>query len=86
MDVIRKVLKRFSFHNLFKKKIEFAGSNDYQEKRYQQGGNSGNGSYDILAEFKAEIINKFVNQNEIETVIEFGSEDGNQLRYFDFRS
>ena len=52
MDVIRKVLKRFSFHNLFKKKIEFAGSNDYWEKRY-----SGNGSYDILAEFKAEIIN-----------------------------
>lgn len=60
-------------------------SGRYWEERYKKGGNSGAGSYNNLAEFKAEIINKFVVDNDIETIIEFGCGDGNQLALFDFK-
>ncbi|RBQ23399.1 hypothetical protein ALNOE001_09800 [Candidatus Methanobinarius endosymbioticus] len=43
------------------------------------GKNSGEGSYNFLANFKAEVINEFISKNNIENVIEFGSGDGNQL-------
>lgn len=56
-------------------------SNTYWENRYLEGGTSGAGSYGILAEFKAEIINWFVQENNIVSVIEFGCGDGNQLTY-----
>jgi SAM-dependent methyltransferase len=59
-------------------------SSDYWEKRYVDGGNSGAGSYGRLAEFKAEILNNFVNENNIETVIEFGCGDGNQLLFLKY--
>jgi hypothetical protein len=57
----------------------FPGSRAYWEGRYASGGNSGVGSYDKFAEFKAEILNDFVVSNSIITVIEFGCGDGNQL-------
>lgn len=57
----------------------FAGSGEYWEARYASGGNSGAGSYDKFAEFKAEILNSFVEANDIASVIEFGCGDGNQL-------
>ena len=62
-----------------KEKKKFKGSELYWEERYQQGDNSGTGSYDHLAEHKAEIINDFVAKNNIKTVMEFGCGDGNQL-------
>jgi len=68
------------------KPLIFGNSGQYWEDRYKRGGNSGAGSYDRLAEFKAEIINKFVKDKNISTVIEFGCGDGNQLKYFDFPS
>lgn len=61
---------------------DFISSKKYWEKRYTIGGNSGSGSYGKLAEFKAEIINKFIKENEIIKVIEFGCGDGNQLSLF----
>lgn len=61
-------------------------SSDYWEHRYQDGGTSGAGSYGDLAAFKAEILNKFVKQNAIQTVIEFGCGDGNQLKYMQYPS
>jgi len=64
----------------------FTTSNEYWEKRYKKGGNSGAGSYNNLAEFKGEIVNDFVVKNNIETVIEFGCGDGNQLKYFQLKS
>lgn len=57
----------------------FRSSGQYWEERYRQGGNSGAGSYDRLAEFKAEFLNDFVQTNGVTTVIEFGSGDGAQL-------
>lgn len=57
----------------------FPGSQSYWERRYEQGGNSGDGSYGILAEFKAEVLNNFIAENGINSVIEFGCGDGHQL-------
>lgn len=57
----------------------FPGSEEYWERRYAGGGNSGGGSYGPLAGFKAEVLNAFVDEQEIRTVIEFGCGDGNQL-------
>jgi len=61
------------------KKMFFKGSANYWESRYSKGGNSGAGSYNNLAKFKAHVLNDFMNQNKIKTVIEFGCGDGNQL-------
>lgn len=52
----------------------------YWEDRYASGGNSGAGSYNKFAEFKAEIINAFVDNHDVISVIEFGCGDGNQLK------
>lgn len=68
-----------------KQKLRFRNSSFYWNERYKKGGNSGPGSYDHLAEFKAEVINDFVRINKINTVIEFGCGDGNQLKYFGFQ-
>ena len=62
----------------------FPGTEQYWIDRYASGGNSGKGSYDQLAEFKAQIINSFVKQKNIQTVIEFGCGDGNQLTYAEY--
>lgn len=55
-------------------------SGDYWEERYKRGGNSGAGSYSRLAQYKAEVLNKFVADNHVASVIEFGSGDGAQLK------
>lgn len=57
----------------------FPGSVQYWEERYKKGGTSGSGSYNRLAEFKAGVLNKFVEDQNISSVIEFGCGDGNQL-------
>lgn len=62
----------------------FSGSEDYWEERYADGGNSGAGSYGKLAKFKAEVVNTFIAENGVHTVIEFGCGDGNQLRYMNY--
>lgn len=59
-------------------------SGKYWEKRYECGENSGAGSYNRLAEFKAEVINKFVRENNIKKVIEWGCGDGNQLKLAEY--
>lgn len=57
----------------------FPGSKEYWEQRYVSGGTSGVGSYDRFAEFKAEVLNRFVREQDVRSVIEFGCGDGNQL-------
>ena len=59
-------------------------SKDYWESRYQQGNSSGSGSTGRLAEFKAETINKFCSEHDIQTVVEWGCGDGNQLSLMDY--
>lgn len=57
----------------------FLGSERYWEERYVSGGDSGPGSYGKFALFKAEILNGFVAEHQVRSVIEFGCGDGNQL-------
>ena len=68
-------------YSIFRKSENFSSSS-YWEKRYVEGRNSGAGSYGRLAKFKAEIINKFIKTNKINSIIEFGCGDGNQLSLF----
>lgn len=86
MGKISKTLKKFPFiYKVYKvflpleKNSKFPGTTNYWEKRYAAGGNSGTGSYNRLAEFKAEFLNAFVAEKNIQRVIEFGCGDGNQL-------
>jgi len=65
--------KRFATH------FYFSGSVTYWERRYQRGRNSGAGSYNQLASFKARVLNNFVIENQIQSIIEFGCGDSNQL-------
>lgn len=60
-------------------KNRFVSSQTYWEQRYTEGGTSGQGSYGKIAAFKAEILNNFVAERQIQSVIEFGCGDGNQL-------
>jgi SAM-dependent methyltransferase len=56
----------------------------YWEQRYGSGRNSGSGSYGRLARFKAHIINRFVHDHSIQSVIELGCGDGAQLSLADY--
>jgi len=58
-------------------------SQSYWKERYRKGGTSGAGSYGRLAQFKSEVINDFVAENAVESVIEFGCGDGNQLSLYE---
>ncbi len=62
----------------------FPGSETFWEKRYAARGNSGIGSYNKFAEFKAETLNTYVDEKNIKSVIEFGCGDGNQLMYANY--
>ncbi len=66
--------------------VPFPGSEAYWQHRYVCGGNSGVGSYSAFAEFKAEVLNAFVAKHNIQSVIEFGCGDGNQLALADYPS
>lgn len=74
-SIARAILKRLRGRQVG----SFTNSADYWENRYRSGGNSGAGSYNRLAMFKAEILNDYVVSNGINSVIEFGSGDGAQL-------
>jgi SAM-dependent methyltransferase len=63
----------------------FRSSPEYWEMRYAQGGNSGAGSYGRLSRHKAEVINGFVDQHDVASVIEFGCGDGAQLQLANYR-
>lgn len=54
-------------------------SREYWEKRYEEGGHSGLGSYGFLANYKKNFINKFIKKNNIKSLLEYGCGDGNQL-------
>ena len=64
----------------------FPGSEEYWKQRYKSGGISGSGSYQKLARFKAEVLNGFVRDNQIKTIVEYGCGDGNQLRMSEYPS
>ncbi len=72
-----------SIRRRLKKVAPFTTSQEHWENRYKSGGDSGPGSYNRLAQFKADTINAFIKENDIKSVIDFGFGDGNQLRLLD---
>ncbi|MDF1562231.1 MAG: class I SAM-dependent methyltransferase [Deltaproteobacteria bacterium] len=62
----------------------FRGSARYWEQRYASEGTSGAGSYGEFARFKAGVLNAFVAEHQVQSVMEFGCGDGNQLRLAEY--
>jgi SAM-dependent methyltransferase len=54
-------------------------SKKYWRKRYLVGGNSGDGSYGKLADWKSRTLNDYMASRNVQEVLEFGCGDGNQL-------
>jgi SAM-dependent methyltransferase len=77
-DIIRPLpgVRQFS---LLRQRIHFNSSADFWERRYADGGSSGPGSYGTMAQGKANFLNAFVQSSNVQSVIEFGCGDGNQL-------
>lgn len=61
-------------------------STDYWEQRYVSGGSSGPGSEGAHAEFKAEFVNRFIDEHDVESVLEFGCGDGSQVALGEYPS
>lgn len=76
----QKELQRFNF----RANTESLDSGAFWNTQYAQGGNSGTGSYNHLAQFKSDTINAFLIQNNIVTVLEIGCGDGNQLQQIQY--
>jgi len=55
---------------------------DYWEKRYATGGNSGAGSYNEEAKVKAQFINEIIKKYKIDSIMEYGCGDGNNLMLY----
>lgn len=81
-----KFIKRLSYYISIELFNSFPGSENYWKQRYNLGGTSGAGSYSELAELKAAIINQVVQKENINSVIEFGCGDGNQLKLAKYKS
>jgi SAM-dependent methyltransferase len=63
----------------------FRSSGHYWETRYRIGGHSGAGSRGKSAQYKADVLNRFIAANDITSAIEFGCGDGYQLNMLDLR-
>lgn len=84
---LKKMVRKISGLTSSKKQsTPFSNSEDYWIHRYDRGGNSGGGSYNQLADFKAQVINEFVDQHGVGSVMEFGCGDGNQLQLGEYPS
>lgn len=78
------ILVKFIYFSLYSKFCTFSDSNNYWKKRYERGGNSGPGSYEKLAAFKASVVNEAIAEHHIHSAIEFGCGDGNQLTLMNY--
>ena len=54
-------------------------SKAYWSERYSNGGTSGAGSYGRLALYKAAVVDGFLKNNHVQSVLELGCGDGHQL-------
>lgn len=64
-------------------RARFTDSASYWRRRYAGGGTSGAGSTGRLARFKADTVNRLVKEHGIESVLELGCGDGQQLELLD---
>ena len=66
------------------RRFRYPGNPTYWEHRYADGGHSGAGSSGLLAQYKALVINDILSRNQIETLVELGCGDGQQLSLGDY--
>ena len=66
------------------RRLRFRGSGAYWERRYSRGGTSGAGSYGVAAQWKADVVNRWVREHGVTSVIDYGCGDGNQLALAEF--
>jgi len=85
MNKIRAVIAQIKRIIFGPRKIKFTTYKKYWEERYAVGGTSGSGSYGLLAEFKIEVINKYIKDHKISSIIDFGCGDGNQLKGMNYK-
>ena len=57
----------------------FRGATHFWDRTYRTGGDSGHGSSGHLAEFKADVLNRWVRTHGFASVLELGCGDGRQL-------
>ncbi|MER7433906.1 class I SAM-dependent methyltransferase [Pseudonocardia alni] len=62
-----------------RRRLRFPGTETYWDRRYEAGGSSGAGSYGPQAEWKARVVNGWVAEREVTSVVDLGCGDGNQL-------
>lgn len=60
--------------------LRYPGSKAYWERRYANGGDSGTGSSGVLAAYKAGVLNRFIAEQGITSILELGCGDGQQLQ------
>ena len=93
MDRIKRIVKktpvvrniaRAAMRTVAARRAKSFNSADYWENRYRGGRTSGAGSYNRLALFKAEVLNRFVREHDVRSIIEFGSGDGSQLELAEY--
>ncbi|MBP2364685.1 class I SAM-dependent methyltransferase [Pseudonocardia parietis] len=65
--------------NELRRRLRFPGTEAYWDRRYEAGGTSGAGSYGPQAEWKASIVNGWVDALGVRSVVDLGCGDGNQL-------
>lgn len=86
-SVVSKPFRSIVFSDKKKKKEDFTADEylAYWRKIYEANASSGPGSYGREANEKASVINDFVTENNIKTVVELGCGDGNQLSYLNIK-
>lgn len=65
----------FNFTNTLMKKLRFKGSEDFWKTHYKTGGDSGSGSVGKLLSYKADVINRIIDNCNVDTVTDFGCGD-----------
>lgn len=83
MKFFKKIIRE-----LFRSKItkNFKNSARYWEERYYYGGNSGKGSYFREAIEKADYLNEKIKLYNIDSIVDIGCGDGNNLKLFEIRN
>jgi SAM-dependent methyltransferase len=66
------------------RRLRFRGSGRYWEHRYAHGGTSGAGSHGAAAQWKAAVVNRWVAELGVTSVVDLGCGDGNQLALADY--
>ena len=75
---LRRTVGRTRLGQVLRRRM-FPGSGEYWAHRYATNGTSGTGSYGAEADWKAEVVNAWVVEHAMTSVVDWGCGDGNQL-------